>query len=218
MSSQPRSRPSKPDPDPFEDPIATAMVDVVVERGYEAATVEEIVERAGVTRAEFDRRFAGKEDCVLKAYEAFIGHFEYTVGSAYDSQPAWPANLRAAAYACAEWMIEHPNLMRFGAVEVLFAESEMVRVRRDEVARFCANLIAAGREEVRDSTAVPDSADLMATGSILQLLTHRLEQGGEVDLVAMVPHMMYVAVRPYLGEEIAREELTAPRPTPRAQS
>lgn len=214
---QPALRP-RPDPDPFEDPIATAIVDVVVERGYAAATVEEAIERAGISRAEFDRRFAGKEDCVLKVYEAFIAHFEHAVQDAYDGQMGWRDSLRAAAYAASEWMAEHPNQMRFGAVEVLAAESEMIRVRREEVAQFCLGLVDLGRAEAPDPDAVPESAAVMVIGSVLQTLTNRLEKHGEVDPVGATPEMMYQAVRPYLGEEMAREELTAPRPTPRAQS
>jgi AcrR family transcriptional regulator len=207
-----RPLPPEPDPNPFEDPIAIAIVDVIIERGYEAARVEEAIERAGITREEFDRRFEGKEDCVLKTYEAYIAHFERTVQFAFDSQPAWPASLRAAAYAASEWMANNPNQMRFGAVEVLAAESEMVRVRREEVARFCVDLVDAGRAVAPDPEAVPESAAMMAIGSILQMLTSRLERETEVDPVAATPDLMYIAVRPYLGEEIARAELTAPRP------
>jgi hypothetical protein len=53
---------------------------------------------------------------------------------------------------------------------------------------------------------------MMAVGSIVQLLTHRLQSGVAVEPAAMVPPMMYLATRPYLGEELARKELTGPRP------
>ena len=52
----------------------------------------------------------------------------------------------------------------------------------------------------------------MATGSMAQLLTHRLQKGERVLAHAMVPEMLYMSVLPYLGEEAAREELEAPRP------
>lgn len=218
MNARPPALRPRPERDPFEDPIATAIVDLVVERGYAAATVEEAIERAGISRAEFDRRFTGKEDCVLKVYEAFIAHFENAVQDAFDAQPAWPASLRAAAYAASEWMAKHPNQMRFGAVEVLAAESEMIRVRREEVAQFCMGLVDAGRAVAPDPDAVPDSAPVMVIGSILQLLTHRLEKDPEVDPVGVTPELMYQAVRPYLGEEIARRELSEPQPQPLAGS
>jgi hypothetical protein len=49
-------------------------------------------------------------------------------------------------------------------------------------------------------------------GSIAQLLTHRLQKGVDLELRDTVPQMLYLSVRPYLGEEAAQEELHAPRP------
>jgi hypothetical protein len=52
---------------------------------------------------------------------------------------------------------------------------------------------------------------MFAIGSIVQLLTYRLQSGGPVEPAAIVPEMMYAVVRAYKGEEEAREELTLPR-------
>jgi hypothetical protein len=61
-----------------------------------------------------------------------------------------------------------------------------------------------------------DSAAMFAIGSIIQLLTYRLQSGGPVEPHAIVPEMMYAVVRAYKGEEVAREELELVRPAPRA--
>jgi AcrR family transcriptional regulator len=205
--------PARPGSDPYEDPIAKALVDVVVERGYEAASVEEVVERAGVSRAEFDRRFDGKEDCVRAVFDAFATEFERRVGLAYAAHHDWRTGLRAAAYECAHWMTENPKLVHFGAVELLAAESEMIRVRREQAFAFAAGLIDAGRAGARDPEAISDSTAVMAIGSIVQLLIHRLQSGAEIgEPRRLIPELMYVAVRPYVGEEVAREELTMPPP------
>ncbi|MFL5873389.1 MAG: TetR/AcrR family transcriptional regulator [Solirubrobacterales bacterium] len=204
--------PTKPERDPFQDPIALAIVDVVVERGYRGTTVEEVINRAGVTSEEFHARFADKEDCVLRSFEDFVADWEWRVKDAYASQPDWRSGLRAAAYAVADWMNENPNLVRFGTIEILEAENEMVRVRREQAFSYGATLIVRGREAAPDPEAVPDMAAMMAVGSIVQLLTHRLQSGGDPEPEAMVKPMMYQAVRPYLGEEVAREELDLPRP------
>lgn len=211
--------PKQPDPDPFQDPIAVAMVEVVVEQGYAETSVEDVVERAGVTRAEFDRRFAGKEDCAQKIFEAFVGDYIWRLETAYRSQEDWRSSLRAAAYEVAEWITENPKLTRFGAVDILAAENEMIRVRRDEAFYYGASLIDRGRSEVADPASVTDTTAEMAIGSIVQLLTHHIQNGTELKPMGMVPQLMYLAVKPYVGEELAREELTAPRPpSPRLRS
>jgi AcrR family transcriptional regulator len=198
--------------DPFAEPLYVALVEVIAERGYEATDVEAVARRAGVDTAEFQRRFAGKEDCVRQAYEAFIEDFLGHVQSAYDAGPDWPSALRSAGYAAADWMNDHPRTAHFGGVDVLYARDEMVRVRREEVFQYCAGLIDAGRAVAPDPAAVPDAAPIMAIGAIAQILTGRMQKGEALETDLMVPAMMYQAVRPYLGEEAAREELTMPRP------
>ena len=36
--------------------------------GYEAATLQEVAERAGVSRAQFQRHFGSREECFAAAY------------------------------------------------------------------------------------------------------------------------------------------------------
>jgi AcrR family transcriptional regulator len=189
-----------------------AVVDVVAKQGWATTTVADIVARAGVEQAEFDRRFGGKEDCALRCFEAFIADYQWRSETAYNSQPGWRDGLRAAAYEIADWMVENPKLIRFGAVELLAAESEMIRVRREEALGYGAKLIERGRPLAPDPEAVPASAATVAAGSIVQLVAHRVQSRTDADPRPMVPEMMYLAVRPYLGEDVAREELTMPRP------
>jgi AcrR family transcriptional regulator len=194
--------------------VALAVVDVVAERGYEEATVEEIAARAGITTADFHRRFADKEECARVSFEAFVDDFRFRIETAYAAFPDWRTGLRAAAYEVADWMDENPNLIRFGAVEILKARNEMVRVRREEALGYGAELIDRGRAEAPDPERVPDAAALMAIGSIVHLLTRRLQTGVAVGPAEMVPPMMFMATRPYIGEELAKEELGLPRPLP----
>jgi AcrR family transcriptional regulator len=189
-------------------------VEVVAEKGYEATTVDDVIARAGVGADEFYRRFSDLEDCALKAYEAFIADFKWRVGTAYARQPEWRTALRAAAYATADWMTEMPKLVPFGTVEVLAMKSEMARVRREEVFIYCAGLIDEGRKAAADPDAIPPGAAMVAIGSIMQLLTHKVQKGAEIDPHGITPEMMYAVVRTYLGEAVAREEFSAPRPDP----
>jgi AcrR family transcriptional regulator len=206
----PRQRP----PDPSADPIATALIDVIAERGYAAASVAVVVERAGVGHDQFAARFGGKEDCVQKVLEAFIADFMWKVQTVYDSQSDWLSGLRAAAYVSGYWVVEHPRASHFGMVDVLSAENEMTRVRREQLFEYCAGLIDAGREAAADPSQIPEGAALMAIGSIAQVTTSRLQRGNDlrIELDRVMQPLIYQAVRPYLGEEIARRELTMPPP------
>ncbi|OIJ63671.1 TetR/AcrR family transcriptional regulator [Streptomyces mangrovisoli] len=50
--------------------VYTAMAQVLAERGYAAATVEDVIRRAGVSRQTFYRYFDSKADCFAAAYQA----------------------------------------------------------------------------------------------------------------------------------------------------
>ena len=195
----------------FRHPLAGAVVATVVERGYDAATVEQMIARGGVGKAEFERLFDSKADAVLRVFEAYIDDFERQVKAAFDAAPPWPDSLRAAAYELIRWMREHPDAAPFGMVEVLEA-GEMSRLRREKVFGWCAALIDAGRAVAPEPDAVPEGAALIAVGAVVETISRSSQGTLETDPVELVPQLMYGAVRPYLGEEAARAELSIPPP------
>ena len=195
----------------FEHPIAPAVMEVLRERGYRGASSEEFARRAGIERLEFERLFRDRDDAILRVYEAFIDDFMARVQAAFQSVLPWPANLRAAAYEVTRWMRDYPSATWFGNVGIAEAP-ELGRVRREELFKWCAELIDRGREVAPDPAAVPEAAPLIAVGAVIDI-SRRQQQGSlEVDPAAMVPSLMYAAVRPYLGEEAALRELEIPPP------
>lgn len=209
---KPIGLPAEPDPDPFADPISVAIVDETIDWGYPNIRVEDVIRRAGVPAEEFERRFADLDHCALDTYERQIAAFERAIGGVFNQEPDWRSAIRAAAYATAEWLEEHPRPVRFGTTEVLKMPREMARVRREEVFTFCAQMIDRGREACPDPRAVPESASIVAIGSIVQLLTRRLQEGRSIQYPQATREALYGVVRTYLGEDAGREELAAPLP------
>jgi AcrR family transcriptional regulator len=195
----------------FEHPLAAAVIEVVAVRGFADASVAEILARADVPREEFDLLFTGKADAVLRVFESYIDDFKRRVGSAYRSTPSWPDNLRAVAYEFVSWIEDHPYAYEFGMLRILDA-GEMARLRREEVFTWCAGMIDAGREVAPDPGAVPQAAPLIAVGAVVDMATRHAAHELEADPWATVPQLMYAAVLPYLGEDLARAELTRPPP------
>jgi AcrR family transcriptional regulator len=197
-------------PSLFDHPLSAAVIEVVAIRGYEQASVEEIIERAGVPRSEFDRLFTDKADIVLRVFESYIDNFKHRAGRAYESFPTWPDNLRAAAHEFLAWIEDHPHAYEFGMVRILDA-GEMARLRREELFVWCAELIDAGRAVAPAPEAVPAVAPLIAIGAVVEMTTRHAAGEFEIDPEDATRQLMYAAVRPYLGEEAAREELTRER-------
>jgi AcrR family transcriptional regulator len=207
--------PPAPDPDPYRDPIALALLSEVYDKGEEASAGG-ITRRAGIAAADFRARYATLEDCALDCFERFIADYKRRVGIAFNSRSSWRDSLRAAAVATADFMEENPELVSFGMTGVLQLNSELARVRREETFVFCAELIDRGREEPGCTVGENEPAAMFAIGSIIQLLTYRLHNDEPVEAHTMIPEMMFAVVRSYLGEEVAREELEISAETGRA--
>lgn len=210
-ATAPMELPPPPEPHPDSDPIANAVIDEIVQEGYEKASIAGVVRRARLRRADFDRRYDSLDACALDSYERFSALFRWQVGRAFNEQGEWPAGLRAAAYACADFLSERPALMAFGAAEILKSPSELIRVRREELLAFCSEMIDRGREAAPEPASIPELAPVMAIGGIAQLLTHRVQEGAEVEPHEVVPEMMNRIVTIYLGAEAAEAEWNAPR-------
>jgi AcrR family transcriptional regulator len=171
-----------------------------------------LVERAGVTRADFDDHFAGKEDCALQLYEEYLGSFVALVISAAESEPTWRDSMRAAGYAAARFMRDNPRLAQVGVLQMLTA-GLMADARRAEMMDPIVDLIDSGRQELPDPDSIGRGVAEGVLGSIYELVIRDLAGGlGTGSAEKIVPQLMYVAVRPYVGHESAREELAMQPP------
>jgi hypothetical protein len=204
--------PPAPDPDPYRDPVTLALIAEVFEHGTEAG-IEGMLTRHGLEEATFRARYDTFQDCAVDCYERFTAAFKRRIGGAFNAGSQWRDSLRCAAYETADLLEESPELAYFGTTGVLQVNSELARVRREEVFVFCAELIDLGRTEP-SGIKIDESASVFAIGSIMQLLTFRIQTGAPIEPHATVPEMMYAAVRAYKGEEVAREELELPDPRP----
>jgi len=193
--------------------LMDALMDEVIGRGYEATDEAAIAARAGLDRAAFDRHFSGVADCYEQTYKRNYAVFDRLVFGAFEAQASWRDGLRASAYAAARYLRDYDREVRFGVIPALGA-SEQVAAYRDRSFQRIVDLIDAGRQETENPEAIGRGVAESTLGSIYETLVRRLgeEGGGARSAEDFVPEMMYIAVRPYLGQEAAREELSIPPP------
>jgi len=191
--------------------IVAAMVELVAEQGYKATTVKQLLQRAGVKRADFRRLFSGKRACFLEAYEEMSERFASRVFTAFEAEKEWRAGLRVAAYAAARWVGEHPREVRYATIETMAAGAFAVERREATLRRF-VELLDAGREQLDEPDSVSRAMAEGIVGGILGMLTKNLRQEVRARPEDFVPELMFLAIRPYLGHEAAREELSMPPP------
>jgi AcrR family transcriptional regulator len=193
--------------------LCEATVELVTEHGYEAVTEQMIRRRAGLGENDFQRHFDSKDACCIAAFERIAHAFKAEVLTASRAHQEWRHALRAGAYAAARFIRDNQRDARFN-VQLLRAGS-YVQSRREASLQRYVDLIDAGRAELDDPSSLSRSTAEAVLGSIVALLVQRISTGRLDDIERLVPELMYVTVRPYLGDETAREELDLPPPPER---
>ena len=96
--------------------ILDAVLDVVGEHGYAAATVAHVTRAAGISRTTFYEQFRNKQEAFLIAYDEFGEHFLADMDRVSGATPA--DVLAAAADRLVDWGRRRPLACRAFLVEI----------------------------------------------------------------------------------------------------
>jgi AcrR family transcriptional regulator len=188
--------------------LREAMVRVAAAKGYEAATVTDVIEVAGVSRETFHEMFDGKEDCFLEAYDAVIDVLVAHVTSAYEAAAGepWPDRMTAALRALVELLAAESDIARMAMVEVT-AVGEGARERyRVALTRF-SRLLEEGREYAARGDSLPPDTARFAIGGATSLIFDEVRAGRGPELERILPDLVFAVLMPYLGPEAAEDEM-----------
>src|SRR3954468_21928471 len=92
--------------------VLQAMIDVVAEKGYAAATVADAVRRARVSRGTFYELFDSKEACLSAGYVLGTDALERRVTDAVRGAADWRDELRLGVRAYLAALDEDPTFAR----------------------------------------------------------------------------------------------------------
>jgi AcrR family transcriptional regulator len=155
--------------------LLEAVGRVVADKGYAAATIEDIVRDAGVSKKTFYEHFSDKLECFLAAYEAASEELFRHVRAEQESAEPGHERTRAGIHAYLRWLAAEPALARVFLIEIAAAGPEALERRerlRDRYAERMREL--QGRPEVAEELfhAVVAAAD--------DLVVRRLRAGLDV--------------------------------------
>jgi AcrR family transcriptional regulator len=186
--------------------ILKGLLQAVGARGYEQATVQDAIVNAGLYRQAFYDNFADKEDCYLDAIDAGSAWIELAMRQAAADAVTWRDQLRGALGGLLSFLDEQPEVGRALLVEVHAAGGKAVEKRNEAMERAAA-LMDLAREE-SDGVAPAISAEAVVAG-ILAVLHTRLAARRIDGFNDLLPELMYLAVLPYFGAEVAAAEMRA---------
>jgi AcrR family transcriptional regulator len=154
--------------------LLEAMVQVVAEKGYAAATVADAVKLARVSRGTFYELFESKQQCLATAYKLGVEVLDRRIADAVRDATDWREEIRLGLRAYLHTLRQEP---RFAHVHLL--EWEALGRERDEALRHFARRY--GKSFARSGRPVPpDDALYVLSAGIDQLACARVRAGDDV--------------------------------------
>jgi AcrR family transcriptional regulator len=181
-----------------------AAAEAVAAKGYASLVVNDIVDRAGVSRATFYELFDDKLDCVLAAHAAAVERFKQAISGAGASQEDWPVVAAAAVAAALDFTAEHP-----AEVELLLAAAHVAsepKLSRRGVAaqQELVALLRSGRRHCSGASTPLDLTEQAIVAAAMAVVGARLAHGESDRLGELRPELVQLVLTPYVGEDEAK--------------
>jgi AcrR family transcriptional regulator len=182
--------------------LLAAVVRVIAAQGYEATTVADILEEAGVGRESFYELFDGKRQCMLTAHGLLVDDLESKVKAAYTAPGPWEDRLRDGLAVALEWFASSPDIGRFTLVELsVIGPASLDRFQAD-FNRF-VKLVEEGRGEEAPGPDLPQAASLAVSGTLARVYEEVVRER-TAALPSLLPELTFELLVPFVGEEAAR--------------
>jgi AcrR family transcriptional regulator len=177
--------------------IIFATAELVSRVGYEAATVTAISREAGLDTRAFYRCFSEKAQALRAAGELLFGHLMAVAAGAFVVGETWPERVWEAASALAECAQQNETLARVWLLHGQ-AAGPATADRLQEIARAFTVFLEEGLRD--EATSTPPDVTLEAISTSVFEIGYQLARSGDgQELPGLVPHLVFIALAPFLG-------------------
>ncbi len=193
--------------------ILYATAEVASRRGYNAASIAEIVSTAGVDTRLFYAHFLDKEQAFLAAHELGFEHMMAVVAGAFFAAAEWPRRIWRGVLAGCQFQAGHPTLTHLLYVQSYAIGSPAV-ARIDETHAAFTIFLQEGNELARAPRSRMAMEAIVA--ACFEVAFHLSRQGHGERMTRMAGVMSYLCLAPFLGPRAAEELIAveAPRRQP----
>lgn len=184
--------------------LILAMLHAVSDLGYLETNVQDVIDRAGVSRPTFYEHFANKEDCFLAACDTSAERLLRRVEiAARKGGDVWRDRVRYGLEALLAFALREPAAARAIIVEARAASAAAVRRRVELLDQFADCLDGLARDLLPDSEPRTRVTAAGIIGGVESLLYSRLCKHEHEELNSLLPSLMYFVVLPYEGHKAA---------------
>jgi AcrR family transcriptional regulator len=183
--------------------IMLATVQVVAERGYTAATIEDITRLARVDGSAFYSVFADKQDAFDAIYDHGLQHTTATVASAYFTGESWPECTWEALRAASESARRNPVATHIGFVEAHAVGPSAAQRVEDSRFAFTVFLHEGLRWSQRLERPAPALALEAVLATVFEIVYHEARGPQPLKDTSLLARLAHVCLTPFLGPEQA---------------
>lgn len=161
------------------------MADAIVEKGYAATTIADVVRHAHVSRRTFYEHFEDKQSCFLALYAFVSGTALELIAQATDPELPWRERIETSTRAYLEALAEQPALTRTLLIEIQAVGPRALALRREVMQRFADQLraqIDEARQEIPELQPLSSPLATAVVGGINELCLLAVEQGRASEL------------------------------------
>jgi AcrR family transcriptional regulator len=179
-----------------------AMIELVAEHGYNAVSVERLISRARISKRDFYKLFAGKEECFLAVYDIVVSHSARGIIAAAEDGEEWRERLQLGFLAFADQITGNPEAARLALVEFFTAGAGAVEQMQSTNLLFEA-LVAKNLALADDAPRLPPLVVKGIVAAASRLARARLLSGQSRQLALDGGELMEWALT-FCGDDVVR--------------
>lgn len=181
--------------------LIAALAQCLYEHGFDETTISMVSKRAGVSKGDFYKQFASKDECFLVAYDEAVQGTHAAVVAACDESGDWAERVLDALEALLGHLAGDPADARLVLVEGLRVGKGVYDRYQDALLAYVPHL---RRDAPAPGASPPEATDEAVVGGIASLLSRRVLAGDAERLGDFLPEIAEFALTPYLGAAEAR--------------
>jgi AcrR family transcriptional regulator len=182
------------------------MLQELVGKGYKDASVDRAREAAGISAADFEAEFSGKDECLFAAYERLTDRVVEKTSADCDQEDAWPDRVRTGLESLLQAVADQPEMAR--ALTRAFPGIRPAAYERyvELLSRFVP-FMREGRDYSGVEEELPGEVELLAVGAAEAIIFGEVDAGRAERLPQMMPEILFSILVPFMGPDRAADEM-----------
>lgn len=178
--------------------IIHGTAEVMVAKGYTAATVSDIVAAAGISRDVFYDHFSNKHEAYLAAEAYGTQNLLEACAAAYFTGKTWPERVWLALQALVLAVSGNPKLTHLRVVECYAAGPAAIE-ETEQLKRAAVIFLQEGFTVRPQASRLPRLVAHAITGAVFESFSGKAAQGELEELPRQLPLLTYIATAPFIG-------------------